>query len=137
MWLDSASGTLAENCNSWLAAGLAPARSSLADKEPVFLADGGGTDGIFDQVIVDFQAAVFQPGLQVGPLVQGVVQSLAQGTLRQVAPAGFEKLDGPPANSMVNLYCRPLPGPSLPTTAPDWTATPAGSMARPPGPGAV
>ena len=30
-----------------------------SDKEPVFFADGGGTDGVFDQVVVDLDSGIF------------------------------------------------------------------------------
>ena len=33
-----------------------------ADEKPILLADGGGTDGVFDPVVVDLDAPVFEIG---------------------------------------------------------------------------
>ena len=37
--------------------GASPARFGFADEEPVLFAHGGGPDSVFDQVVVDLQAA--------------------------------------------------------------------------------
>ena len=50
----------------------------LAYEEPVLLPQGGGADGVFDQVIVDLHPAVGQVHLQCFPLAQGLVQGQAQ-----------------------------------------------------------
>src|SRR5580658_1345355 len=62
--------------------------SRFSNEEPVLLADGGGANGVFDQVVVDLQPAIFQKDGQCGPLAQGIVNGLAQETLGQVAMAG-------------------------------------------------
>lgn len=49
-----------------------------ADKKPVFLAYGGGTDGVLDQVVVDLSFAVFKQGLDQWPLGKGVCGGLSQ-----------------------------------------------------------
>ena len=61
--------------------GAAFAGLGVADEEPVFLADRGGADGVFDQVIVDLDATVFEEDVQRGPLVEGVVDGFAQEAL--------------------------------------------------------
>src|SRR5580658_520277 len=52
--------------------------SGFSDEEPVLLADGGGANGVFDQVVIDLQPAIFQKHGQCGPLAQGIVDGLAQ-----------------------------------------------------------
>ncbi len=58
----------------------------LADEEPVLLADGGRADGVFDEIVVDLQAAIFEEEEQRGPLVQGVVDGLAHEAAGQEVP---------------------------------------------------
>ena len=57
-----------------------------ADEEPVLLAERGGADGVFDQVVVDLQAAVGQVEQEGGPLAEGVVDRLAEQASGQDAP---------------------------------------------------
>lgn len=75
--------------------GSALAGFGVADEEPVLLADGGGTDGVFDPVVVDFDAPVFEVDAQRGPLAERVVDGLAQETLGQVAAAPPEREQRP------------------------------------------
>ena len=42
--------------------------TGFADEEPVFLADSGGADGIFHEVIVDLDASVAQVNFERPPL---------------------------------------------------------------------
>src|SRR5438093_7092769 len=61
--IDAATAATDENGVNYSAA---PAGIGVADEEPAAAADGGGTDGIFEQVMVDFEACVFEisgPGL--------------------------------------------------------------------------
>ena len=78
--------------------------SGFADEQPVFLANGGWSNGIFHEVIIDLHSAVFQEHAQCWPLAQRVIHGLAEQTLRQVAMAGakadqgaFESLHNRPA----------------------------------------
>ena len=71
--------------------GTALAAFGVADEEPVLLAHGGGTDGIFDQVVVDLQAAVVEVAAKQFPLAQGVVDGLSHGAGRQVGSGGFPR----------------------------------------------
>ena len=47
------------------------------NEEPVLGSELGGTDGVFDEVVVDLDAAVAQIGPEVGPLVEGVGDGFA------------------------------------------------------------
>jgi transposase InsO family protein len=58
----------------------------IANEKPVFLADGGGPDGIFHQVVVDLDSAIFQKDLQRRPLAQRIIHGLA--------PLFADRLDG-------------------------------------------
>ena len=49
-----------------------------SDEEPVPGPELGGADGVFNEVVVDLDAAVGQIGLEVGPLVEGVGDGFAQ-----------------------------------------------------------
>ena len=60
---------------------------SFANEEPVFLAEGGGADGVLDPVIVDGDAAVAQEGFERGPLLKGVGDGFSQRALRQIPRA--------------------------------------------------
>src|SRR5438874_10066686 len=55
--IDAATAATDENGVNYSAA---PAGIGVSDEEPASAADGGGTNGIFDQVIVDFESAVFE-----------------------------------------------------------------------------
>jgi hypothetical protein len=44
---------------------------AVADEEPVFLANGGGADGVFDRVVVDLHAPVLKIYGQARPLFLG------------------------------------------------------------------
>ncbi len=57
----------------------------LVDEEPVLLPHSGGTDGIFDQVRVDLQAAVVEVEQEGAPLLQSIVDRFAHRALRQIA----------------------------------------------------
>ena len=58
-----------------------------------FLAHGGGTDGVFDLVVVDFQTAVVEVAAEKVPLTQGVVDGLSHGAGRQVGAGGFPRVE--------------------------------------------
>ena len=73
--------------------GAALAAIGVADEEPVFLAHGGGTDGVFDLVVVDFQTAVVEVAAEQIPLAQGVVDGLSHGAGRQVGAGGFPRVE--------------------------------------------
>ena len=62
----------------------------FADKQPVFLPDGRGADGVFDQIVVDLHPAIGQIDFQRAPLAQGIIQRCSQEALRQMVFAGFE-----------------------------------------------
>lgn len=44
----------------------------VADEQVVFLPDGAGADGVFDEVVVQFDPAVFQVTGEAVPLAEGV-----------------------------------------------------------------
>src|SRR6185437_4711939 len=70
------------------------AGGGFAEEEPVFLADGGGADGVFDQVVVDLQTTILEEDQQCGPLIEGVVDGFAHEALRQVTTDGFQSHQG-------------------------------------------
>src|ERR1019366_4164480 len=70
--------------------GAAFSGSGITHEEPVFLADGGGANGIFHQVVVDLHPTVSQINSQCVPQSQRIINGPAQGTLRQVSSADFE-----------------------------------------------
>ena len=71
-----------------VARGGAVAAFGVADEQPVFLADGGGPDGVFGKVVVDLDAAVLQEHEQFFPLAKGVVEGLAGEALGKVFAPG-------------------------------------------------
>ena len=52
----------------------------VADEEVVFLADGTGTDGVLDEVVVDLDFAMLQVDLHAWPLPSGIAQCLPKWT---------------------------------------------------------
>lgn len=54
-----------------------------ANEEPVLLADGGGADGVFDEVVVDLDSAIVEVCLEVRHLGEGVVNSRSHARFRQ------------------------------------------------------
>ena len=63
---------------------------SRAEEEEVLFANGAGTDFIFDQIVVDFDAAVVQIGCQAAPSLAGVVEGFAKPAFRKVPSAGLD-----------------------------------------------
>src|SRR5215472_795827 len=61
----------------------APTGLGMANKQIVFLAYRTGSDRVFGQVVVNFQATVLQIGLQRLPFPQGILDGFTQRTLRQ------------------------------------------------------
>src|SRR5690606_15444898 len=73
------------------------ARLGMSDEEPVFLSDGGGADGVFDQVIVYLGPAQPRVGDQRFPLIEKIgagfpQQRLGKGSLGKVDCRAFEQL---------------------------------------------
>ncbi len=75
--------------------GTAQACFSLADEQPVLLADGGGADGILHRVVVDLDPAVCEINDEHRPMRQCVVDGPAHGALGQVTAAALHAGDGP------------------------------------------
>ena len=57
--------------------GAAVAGIGFPDEEPVLLADGGGTDRVFDEVVIDLQETVVEERQQRVPLTKGMVDGAA------------------------------------------------------------
>ena len=53
-----------------------------AEEEEVLFADGGRTNGVLDEIVVDFKRAVFEIKVEGGPAFEGVVDGFAEVTLR-------------------------------------------------------
>lgn len=64
-----------------------------SDEQPVLRSQLGGTDGVFDEVVVDLDAAIRQIGLKIPPLVHGVGDGFAQMTFWQDAATFGELVD--------------------------------------------
>jgi len=60
-----------------------PTCLGVPNKEPVPLSNTTGSDGVFDEVVVDFESAVSQIPLQSVPFCQGVAHGFAKRALRQ------------------------------------------------------
>ena len=85
----------------------------IADEEIVLFADGAGSDGVFDEVVVEFDPAVFQIAGEAVPLAEGIVEGLAKGAFGQVPSAGFEPEQGvfhPPQDGDGLDLTKALPG---------------------------
>lgn len=66
----------------------------VADEQVVFLPDGAGADGVFDEVVVQFDPAVFQITGEAVPLAEGVGEGLAKLAFGKVTGAAFEPEQG-------------------------------------------
>lgn len=71
--------------------GAALAGFGVADEEPVFLAESGGANGVFHEVVVDLHAAIVHINFQGAPLAERVIQGLAQAALRQITALRLEQ----------------------------------------------
>ena len=69
--------------------GAAVAGIGFPDEEPVLLADGRWTNGVFDQVVVDFQETIVEERQQGVPLTKGVVDGAAHEAFGREAAAHF------------------------------------------------
>lgn len=56
----------------------APAGVLCADEHPVLVAEFGGTDGVFGEVVVELDLAVEEAGFEVGELFEGVIERLGE-----------------------------------------------------------
>ena len=56
-----------------------------AEEEEVLFADGGGPDGILDEVVADFESAVFEVKIERVPALEGVVDRFAEVALRKLS----------------------------------------------------
>jgi hypothetical protein len=60
------------------------AGAGFAAEKPVFLSEGGGANGIFDEVIIDLDAPVLQVNFECNLLAQGIIDRLAEQALWQM-----------------------------------------------------
>src|ERR1043165_4964504 len=67
----------------------------FSDEEPVLLSNGGGTNGVFHEVVVDLNAAIFDEHFQHRPLRQRVINGAAQKALRENAAGEFKRGERP------------------------------------------
>lgn len=74
---------------------------SIAEKEPVFLSNGCGADGVFDEVVVDLNLSVTEVDAEQCPVGEGVIDSHAHGTPRKVMAGGLES-DQSPVDALVD-----------------------------------
>src|ERR1700728_2680856 len=70
--------------------GAAFAGLGFADEQPVFLAEGGGTDGVFHQVLVNLDPPVVEVDAEQRPEVERVVDGQAHSAAGQVTSPGLE-----------------------------------------------
>lgn len=64
--------------------GAALAGIGVAEEQPVLLSQGGGADGILDEVVVDLQPPVIAVAEQLGPEGEGVGNGTAHRAGRAV-----------------------------------------------------
>ena len=65
----------------------------IAHEQPVFLANGAWADGVFDQIVVDLDAAVRKEHEEFVPLAKGVADGFAGEALGQVFAPGKEVVE--------------------------------------------
>ena len=70
----------------------------VADEEPIFSSQLGGTNGVFDEVVANFYAPVFKIDCEFGPLVDGVTDGFAEFAFGQ---------DGAPEGELVDGFLEP------------------------------
>jgi hypothetical protein len=58
-------------------------RFVITGKEVIFSAQGYGSDGVFDQVIIDFNFAIQEESFEFFPAVEAVSDGLADGAFGQ------------------------------------------------------
>ena len=67
----------------------APAGMLAADEHPILVTELGGADGVFCEIIVELNLPVDEAGFEVGQLIGGVGQGIAQlASGRDAAEAG-------------------------------------------------
>ena len=66
----------------------------VADEEPIFSSQLGGTNGVFDEVVANFYAPVFKIDCEFGPLVDGVTDGFAEFAFGQDGAPEGELIDG-------------------------------------------
>ncbi len=91
LWVDATAATGFDDREQ---DGAALACLSLADEQPVLLADRRWPDGVLDGVVVDLDATVFEIHGEHGPHGQRVVDRSAHGTAWQNVAVEFEAGDG-------------------------------------------
>jgi hypothetical protein len=57
----------------------------MAEEQPVLLADGGRSNGIFHEVVVELEATIFEIDTQKRPIGKRVIDGLAKSAARQIA----------------------------------------------------
>jgi len=70
----------AELLNEGVNDGAAPAGVLATDEHPVLVAELGGADGVFGEIVIKLDLAVEEAGLKMWPLLGGVVEGLAKRT---------------------------------------------------------
>jgi len=77
--------------------GAAPAGVLAADEHPILVAELGGTDGVFGEIVVELDLAVEETGFEMRPLLGGVGKGLAKRAFGRdaalVAQVGDEPAD--------------------------------------------
>jgi hypothetical protein len=62
----------------------------IAEEEPVFLSKRGGTNGVLDEIIADFDSTVFEKNAKQRPVGERVVDGLPHGAARQITAGLFK-----------------------------------------------
>ena len=65
--------------------GAALAGVGIAEKQPVLFSESGRPDGVFHQVIIDLDSAIFEIDAKQGPVGERVIDGLAKSAARQIA----------------------------------------------------
>lgn len=78
--IDAAAAATDENGINY---GATPTGIRVSDEEPALAADGSGTNGVFDEVVIDFESAVAEISRQGIIIVEEVAHRLTQRAFRQ------------------------------------------------------
>ena len=71
--------------------GAALAGIGIAQAQPVLLSKSGRPNGVFHEVVVDLNSAIFEVDTKQRPVGERVIDGLAKGAARQITAGLFEE----------------------------------------------
>ena len=63
----------------------------IAEEQPVLLSEGGRSNGVFHEVVVDLDSTIFEIDTQQRPIGERVIDGLAKSAARQITARLFEE----------------------------------------------